>query len=213
MGMFEINSIPIAKGTLSGKYSQVRILCCTDGCNLRGPTHCSLIVCLLNCRSILISFPTQKGRGCCQRWVGGRWLLGHLSAVALLFLTPSRNEVSHNGKLICNQFLALEFSGLDYFCLAATAQLISQQMQKPYRHARRSSFWTLLLTEVPKLHFQLWLWVSLSLGMTHPSLSIVFFTIIFIGPISSPGIEVILASGIGRLSSYLTSFQWVFGGG
>ncbi len=97
-----------------------------------------------------------------------------------------------------------------YFCLAATAQFISQLMQKPFWHAWRSSYWTLLLTKVPKLHFQLWSWVSLSLGMTHYSSSIIFCTIMFIGVISSPVIEVMLASGIRRLYLCFMSFSMIF---
>jgi hypothetical protein len=31
-----------------------------------------------------------------------------------MFLAPSRNEVSHNGKPIHNQFLTLEFLGLGF---------------------------------------------------------------------------------------------------
>jgi hypothetical protein len=50
-------------------------------------------------------------------------LLGHLLAVALLFLAPSRNEVSHDSKLICNQFLMLEFSILGIVALPLLASL------------------------------------------------------------------------------------------
>ncbi len=79
-------------------------------------------------------------------------------------------------------------------------------MQKLYWQAWRSSFWMRLFTEVPEDHFQLWSWVSLSFGIIHLNLSIMFCAIIFIGAIRRPGIDCTLDRGMGRLYPYLKFF-------
>ncbi len=168
-------------------------------------SHCTSTICLPNHKLTLTIFPTWMGRVRHQRWVKGWWLQDCLLEFALLFGGPSRSGVFLDGKLICNQFL-LQESADKVFLLAAIVQLISLWMQKPYQQAWRSSFWTRLFTEVPEDYFQLWSWVSLSFGIIHPNLSIVFCSIIFIGAIMRPRIDQTLERGTGRLYPYLTSF-------
>ncbi len=82
--------------------------------------------------------------------------------------------------------------------------------KNPYRHSRRSSFWTWLLMEVPELQCQLWLWVSLPFRTICPLLSIVFWAIMFISAMQILGITVTLERGIAKLYPYLTSLLMSF---
>ena len=72
------------------------------------------------------------------------------------------------------------------------------------------SFLVLLLMDVPELHCQLWLWVSQSFGMTCLIPLIVFCTIMFIGAITNPGIDLTLNKGTGRLFPWMTSLLMSF---
>ncbi len=97
-----------------------------------------------------------------------------------------------------------------YFCRAAITQLIRQRMQKLYLHEWCNTLFIRLLMEVPELHFRLWSWVSLSFGTMRPSSLIVYCTVMSIGAMQRPGIDVALVSGMAKLYPNWTSFSMSF---
>ena len=131
-------------------------------------------------------------------------------AAVLLFSKPSWSGGCLDSKHFCSQFSMLIFSDLGIFFFLPPPNLRCAEcwshnmflVVAPYG----GGCWLMFRIVPDPFHFQLWLWVSWSFGITCPNSSIVSCAIMFIGAISRPGISFTLLRGIGTLYPYLTSF-------